>query len=86
MGRTQTDKFFTIEGRFDITIRVQAKDKAEAIAWANEYFNGNLIQINTNQVPPPVGPELITMVTKKIKKARRSKDVVVEPVVETPSV
>lgn len=81
MGRKQIDKFFTIEGRFDITIRVQAKDKAEAIAWSQENFNGSIFQVSTNQMLPPAGPQLVMMATKKIKKPRRDKSV---PVDEAP--
>jgi hypothetical protein len=73
MGRKQIDKWFTIEGRFDITLRVMAKDKAEAIAWATEKFNGSLFQISTAEMLPPAGPQLIMMATKKIKKPRRDK-------------
>lgn len=82
MGRKQIDKFFTIEGRFDITIRIPAKDKAEAIAWSQENFNGSIFEISTNQMLPPAGPQLIMMAVKKIKKPRRDK---VKPI-EEPSV
>jgi len=75
MGRKQIDKFFTVEGRFDITVRVMAKDKTEAIAWATEKFNGSLFQISTGEMLPPAGPQLVTISTKKIKKPRRDKSV-----------
>jgi hypothetical protein len=80
MSRRKVQKFFSMTGRFDITIRIPADNKQEAVAWANEYMSSIItLDLNNYQnIDQDLRPTLQMVATKKIKRPSRVKLLKVE--------
>jgi hypothetical protein len=68
--RTKKPKHFQLSGRFDISILIEAKDKHEALAYAQQEFP-NLVVVDTNELN---GVMLMNKTTVKIKTPKRYKE------------
>jgi hypothetical protein len=68
--RTKKPKHFQLTGRFDITILIEAKDKHEALAYAQQEFP-NLVALDIHDLN---GVMLLNKTTVKIKTPKRFKE------------
>jgi hypothetical protein len=84
MGRRVIDKLFDIVVRMDVTVRVHANNKEEATAWISERFiNGLTIEDTSSDfIPLELMPKIENVILKKVKRPRRFKPAVTNPVGE----
>ena len=88
MGRKVIDKIFDTVVRMDMVVRVHADDKDEAEAWIKERLTSSLaighayIEDTSEFIPLEMLPTIQEIVIKKVKRPRRVKPVVTNPVGE----
>ena len=84
MGRKVIDKLFDVVVRMDLTVRVHADNKDEAQAWISERFAEGLTVEDTSSefIPLELMPKIIQANIKKVKRPRRFKPAVTNPVGE----
>jgi len=83
MGRKVIDKVFDTVVRMDVTVRVHADSKDEAEAWVKERFALLLnAAVDSDFIPVEMLPTIQQTVIKKVKRPRRVKPAVTNPVGE----
>lgn len=73
MGRKIINKIFDIVVRMDVTVRVNADTKEEALAWISQRFIDGLTIEDTSSefIPLELMPKIQNVIIKKIKRPTR---------------